>query len=53
MAELKPGVSPLICLRLGAAGDALLDFVHDEAACNYPAGQTYKSMYLAASETWG
>jgi hypothetical protein len=31
------------------AGAAVLGFIHDETACNYPVGQTHKSMSLATS----
>ncbi|MGY4159539.1 hypothetical protein ACVINW_005381 [Bradyrhizobium sp. USDA 4461] len=30
-------------------GTSVLGFIHDETACNYPAGQTHKSMALATS----
>ncbi|WP_426442087.1 hypothetical protein [Bradyrhizobium genosp. P] len=35
------------------AGAKVLGFIHDETACNYPAGQTHKSMSLATSSDDG
>ncbi|KJC38034.1 hypothetical protein UP09_26635 [Bradyrhizobium sp. LTSP885] len=34
-------------------GATVLGFIHDETACNYPAGQTHKSMSLATSSDDG
>jgi hypothetical protein len=35
------------------SGAIILGFIHDETACNYPAGQTHKSMALASSSDYG
>ena len=35
------------------SGPIVLGFVHDETACNYPAGQTHKSMALSTSSDDG
>ncbi|MDQ0469673.1 hypothetical protein [Labrys wisconsinensis] len=35
------------------AGAEILGFVHDETACDYPAGQTHKSMSIATSGDHG